>query len=127
MDKPRFIFDSTVVINHLNKKLNLDDFFAASPESEWLISVITEIEALSKPDMTAEEKQETRKFLARFKAVNIIPAIKDMTIEIRQATRLKLPDAVIAATAIILNATLLSNDLHFLRTFSWPGLTVQSL
>jgi predicted nucleic acid-binding protein len=127
IDKPRFVLDSTVVINHLNKKLNADTFFNSIPEYELYISIVTEIETLSKPSMTEEEKQEAKVFLARFKTVNIIPAIKDMTIEIRQITRLKLPDAVIAATAVILNATLLSNDPHHLKKFVWPGLKTQAI
>jgi predicted nucleic acid-binding protein len=125
MDKPRFVLDSTVVINHLNKKLDADTFFSDIPEYELYVSIVTEIEALSKPGMTEEEKQEAKTFLARFRIVNIIPAIKDITIEIRQITKLRLPDAVIAATAVILNATLLSNDSHHLKKLSWPGYQVK--
>jgi predicted nucleic acid-binding protein len=127
IDKPRFVLDSTVVINHLNKKLDADAFFSEIPEYELYISIVTEIEALSKPNMTEEEKLETKIFLARFKVVNIIPAIRDMTIEIRRITRLKFPDAVIAATAVILDATLLSNDTHHLKQLSWPGLNAENV
>jgi predicted nucleic acid-binding protein len=72
--------------------------------------------------MTEPEIQGTKAFLAQFEMVDMIPSIKDMTIEIRRATGLKLPDAVIAATSVILNATLLSNDPHHIKKAIWPGL-----
>jgi predicted nucleic acid-binding protein len=37
---------------------------------------------------------------------------------------LNFPDTIIAVTAIVLNAILLSNDPH-LRDFNWPGYTAQ--
>jgi predicted nucleic acid-binding protein len=122
MDKPRFVLDSTVIINHLNQRADIGAFFSDIPEYEWYVSIITEIEVLSKPGMTEPEIQGTKTFLAQFEIVDMIPAIKDMTIEIRRASGLKLPDAVIAATAVILNATLLSNDLHHIKKVIWPGL-----
>jgi predicted nucleic acid-binding protein len=41
-------------------------------------------------------------------------------------TTLQLPDAIIAATAVVLGATLLSNDDH-LKNLIWPGYTVQAI
>jgi predicted nucleic acid-binding protein len=123
MADPRFILDSTVVINHLNKKIDVDAFFSAVPEFEWYVSIVTEIEALSKPGMTTDEEHEAMAFLARFVALDIDQKIKKETIDIRRATKLRLPDAVIAATAVILDATCLSNDTHLLNLV-WPGYRV---
>jgi len=62
--------------------------------------------------------------------INIIPLsrkIKLTTIAIRrQNIKLKIPDAAIAASAVLLHATLLTNDQHLL-TFQWPGLTIRKL
>jgi predicted nucleic acid-binding protein len=127
MDKPRFVLDSTVVINHLNQRADIDVFFSGIPEYEQYVSIITEIEVLSKPGMTEPEIQGIKTFLAQFEIVDMIPAIKDTTIEIRRATGLKLPDAMIAATAVILNATLLSNDPHHIKKSIWPGLTTLAI
>jgi predicted nucleic acid-binding protein len=43
---------------------------------------------------------------------------------IRRSKKLLLPDALIAATALSLNATVISNDSH-LRDFQWPGYTAR--
>ena len=38
----------------------------------------------------------------------------------------KLPDCIVAATSIILNAVLLTDD-HHLLNLSWPGLRTQNI
>ncbi|GHT75458.1 hypothetical protein FACS1894124_6840 [Spirochaetia bacterium] len=63
MDNSRFVLDSTVIIGHLNKHLDLDVFFSDTPNTERLTSIIGFIEALSKP-MPADEEQNARSFLS---------------------------------------------------------------
>ncbi|GHT87829.1 hypothetical protein FACS1894137_15560 [Spirochaetia bacterium] len=77
MEPPRYVLDSNIIINHLNK-------------------------------------------------VNLLPTIKEISAAIRRVTKMGLPDAVIAATSIVLSATLLSNDDHLLKLV-WPGYTVQAI
>jgi predicted nucleic acid-binding protein len=120
MDKPRFMLDSNVIIDHLNSQLNLTTFLDQFPLCEVYINLVVEIEALAKPGMTMEEEVKTRAFLARFKRIEIDNPARDEAIRIRRNKVLLLPDALIAASAIILNATVLSNDPH-LRDFQWPG------
>jgi predicted nucleic acid-binding protein len=126
MDKPRFVLDSTVVINHLNKKLDIDTFFSSIPEFERYISVITFIEAWSKQPLTSADEESTSKLLSGFVSIDLIPSIQMETISIRQLRKLRLPDAVIAATAVILDATCLSNDPHLLNLV-WPGFKAQTI
>jgi predicted nucleic acid-binding protein len=45
---------------------------------------------------------------------------REYAIAISRSKKLLLPDALIAATALSLNATVISNDPH-LRDFQWPG------
>ncbi|AEF83336.1 type II toxin-antitoxin system VapC family toxin [Leadbettera azotonutricia] len=125
MAKARFTPDSSILISHINKALDLS-FLDAQGESDQYASIIASIEVLSKPNMLQEEQKEVEDFLARFVEIPITDPIKYETIAIRRSTKLKLPDAVIAATAVILNATLLSNDPHLLN-LRWPGLTVKSI
>ena len=49
--------------------------------------------------------------------------IEDATIQIRRSKALKLPDAIIAATAIVLGSPLVSNDRAFRNI---AGLEVES-
>ena len=128
MEKPFFVLDSTVVINHLNGKINVNSFMAnISPDAVKIASIITYIETLSKPGMVLFDEQQALTFFNSCKIEEISTAIRDETIKLRRNNpQRKLPDCIIAATAIVLNATLLSNDPHLIN-FVWPGLVVKRL
>jgi predicted nucleic acid-binding protein len=126
MDKPRFMLDASVIIGHLNNKLDLFGFLAAQGECEVFFNPVSEIETLSKPGMSAEEETLARLTLSRFKRADIDTAALETAVQIRRAKELLLPDALIAATAITLNATVLSNDPH-LRDYRHPGYAAQSV
>jgi predicted nucleic acid-binding protein len=79
-----------------------------------------EIEILAKPGMEAGEEAEARAVLKHFRRVEINDAAIETAIQIRRAKDLLLPDALIAASAIALNATVLSNDPH-LRDYKRGG------
>ena len=86
----------------------------------FAVSIITQIELLSFPGLTAEDESAIRRMLAQ--DVEIIPLtepIVQRTITLRRAHRLKLPDAVITATAIELGYELMTNDAALAKV---PGL-----
>jgi predicted nucleic acid-binding protein len=118
--------DSNILISHLNHELDVFAFLGTLPEYEFCVSIIAAIETLAKPNITAEEEQRAKMLLARFPQVDIADPVKNEAVSILRRKLLKLPDAVIAATAVLLNATLLSNDPH-LTKFTWPGYTVRSV
>jgi predicted nucleic acid-binding protein len=120
MNRPKFVLDSSVIINHLNKNLDIDAFFSVMPTFERFISGITEIETLAKRGMSAGNENEAGILLTKFLKVDLLPAIKQETVALRRGTKLKLPDAIIAATAIVLDATCLSNDTGLLNLV-WPN------
>jgi predicted nucleic acid-binding protein len=74
--------------------------------------------------MGAEEETLARLILSRFKRADIDAAACEVAVKIRRSKELLLPDALIAASAITLNATVLSNDPH-LRDYHHPGYTAQ--
>jgi predicted nucleic acid-binding protein len=80
--------------------------------SDYYVSVITEIELLSYPNLDAKTEENIRSFLAQLKLINLNNAIKTKAIQLRREYKIKLPDAIIVATALILNIPLLSNDLR---------------
>ncbi|GHV26916.1 hypothetical protein AGMMS4952_07770 [Spirochaetia bacterium] len=130
MERPKYVLDSTTIINHLNAKLDIEAFFGALPalpKALRYINAITAIEALSKPGMTDVEMAEAGVLLLKFTSINLMtPAIRDTAAAIRRGTKMLTPDAVIAATAIVLGATCLSNDPHLLKLV-WPGYTVKAI
>ena len=81
------------------------------------ISAITEIELLSFPRLDEESEQQIRYFIddENCRLIELIPSIKEQTIRIRKKHRIKLPDAVIAATALFLGIPLLTFDTDFAK------------
>jgi predicted nucleic acid-binding protein len=128
MANSRFVLDTNAIIflaskgnslsSELQNELNEADLFA---------SVITEIELFAKPRLPPEEEKTLRAFLANnIPVVDIDGAIKAQTIALRRAAKAKLPDAIIAATSIILNAPLLTNDSKLL-SLNWSGFAAKSV
>ena len=75
----------------------------------WL-SCITEIELLSFQDLTREEEALIRSFLNESNVIDLIMPIREITINLRKNLRLKVPDAIIAATSIYLDIPLITMD-----------------
>ena len=80
-----------------------------------LLSFITEIELLSWPTSTSEDESLLNSFLHDCFITNVTDDIKKAAIEIRKKYKLKVPDAIIAATATTKNLTLFSSDDIFKR------------
>lgn len=74
------------------------------------VSVISEIELLGKCAITQLEKETIRQLLADCDVVEMSSSIKNGAIHLKQLQKIKLPDAVIAATAIELQIPLVTAD-----------------
>jgi predicted nucleic acid-binding protein len=70
--------------------------------------------------MTPEKEREVRTFLSGCTVVELTPDICEEAVKIRRTKKLRLPDSVIAATAVILNAPVLSNDSGLYKLL-WPN------
>jgi len=99
----KILLDTNVVICALNDKLIL-------PKAHYIVSIVTEIELLSYPKLTQQDKNSINAMLSHFEIIGLTQAIKNRTISIRQNYGIKLPDSIITATAISSKATLISND-----------------
>jgi predicted nucleic acid-binding protein len=126
MEKPRFILDSNILIDALNGKLDIFTAIAALLPCDVFINPVVEVETLAKSDMSVDEEAQGHILLSGFKWAEIDRSVCEHAIAIRRSKKLLLPDALIAATALSLNATVLSNDPH-LRDFQWPGYSARSL
>ena len=71
------------------------------------------MELLSFKGLTKNEKQKINNLLDALIIVELNQEIKAHAIELRSRTNLKLPDSIIAGTAIFLNLTLFSADIGF--------------
>ena len=81
--------------------------------SEIIISIITAIEFLAWPKLTAAGVPIANALLDQYYTENIGRQIRDRAAWIKRHHKLKLPDAVIAATAMHLKAPLITRDKGF--------------
>jgi len=102
------LLDSNIII-YLSKRevpLSFLDQF-----DEHYISVITYMEVLGYQFRDPKEEAFIREMMEVFRIIFIDQKIADMAIEIRRKQRIKLPDAIIAATAKVLNLCLVTRNI----------------
>jgi predicted nucleic acid-binding protein len=105
-----YLLDTNVIIDFFNAKLP-EKAKKILLDNDPLISVITRIELFATTKITEIEKSKLESFIAYAKIFDSInETIVSSTIYIRQNYRLKLPDAIIAATAITYDLTLLTRN-----------------
>ena len=92
-------------------------FWALCKGADYVgISVISYLEFLVFDGLSDTDRKSFESFCAR---VEVVPLSSDNTtfltqiLELRRLHRLKLPDAIIGATALSRNAHLITNDSHF--------------
>ena len=80
------------------------------PEVWVVFSAITRIEVLGFPNLSEPEEAAIRKLLNEFEEVPVSKAVIDQTIIIRKAAHIKVPDALIAASAQLIQATIVTRN-----------------
>jgi len=110
MNGDRIVVDTSLIINLFN---GVDQVRELITGRNLLVSIISEIEVLSFPNITPNDSQLLKSFLSECYIIDIEPAIKDITIDLRSRFKTKLPDAVIAATAIYFDLPLFTMDKGF--------------
>ncbi|MDR1469075.1 MAG: type II toxin-antitoxin system VapC family toxin [Spirochaetaceae bacterium] len=119
----KIVFDTAVLIRFLKKYEGAADLRTLFPDSDLFISVITEFELLSYWRITPEEEAKINLLLSDLVVIPFTPEIKRQGIIFRRAARNKTPDSIIAATAITLNAALITHDADF-ENVKYPGFSV---
>jgi predicted nucleic acid-binding protein len=94
-----YLIDTNIIIYHLNGDPVATEWLL-SRQDKLAISIITKIEVLSYP-FEKEEEKLVLKFLHQFELINISDNIIDATIHLRRQRKIKTPDAIIAATALV--------------------------
>lgn len=79
------------------------------------ISAISELELFGKKGLTKSEKQEIELLIESCFVAELSSGIKNITKELLQNVNIKLPDAIVAATALYLDMPLLTFDTDFIR------------
>jgi len=74
--------------------------------------------------LDASAQSQIQDFLSEVKIIDLSEEVKNLAIRLRSEHQLKLPDAIVAATALSVGAVLVTNDIKLLRV---PGLSCQQL
>lgn len=118
-----YLLDTNTVIyflDNLMSEKSLDFIENCLDEQGGVISVISKIELMGWRSGSPKQLQNVADFIQDSEVLSLTDAIVDKTIEIRRSLKIKLPDTIIAATAIVHDFTIISrNDEDFRRV---PGL-----
>lgn len=110
------VLDTNIVIYLLQGRLS-DPVFSDA----LCISIVSEIELLSKPDLDRANIDAIQDFVRAVEVIPVNNGVKDAAILLRREQRLRLPDAIIAATALTQHAELFTNDERMLRISGVPS------
>ena len=112
MNGVRIICDTNPLIYLLDGN---NDIARILDKKQIYLSVITELELFGKPNPSAHDNNIIEVLLDECFVIDINREIKQIYREIKQNHNIKLPDAIIAATAIYLDIPLLTFDRGFER------------
>lgn len=110
MNGSKILIDTNIALYLFKGDKNLGSILQ---DAETYVSFINELELLGFKGITFKEETWVELFLEECIIIDINPGIKEITKQIRRNYALKLPDAIVAATAIFLDVPLLSADKQF--------------
>jgi predicted nucleic acid-binding protein len=112
----KYLLDTNCILGLLKATPEVLDLVAQRTllASECAYSAITRMELLGYPGITAAEEQLIVDRLSKFTYRAITIEVEDGAIALRRARKVKLPDAIVAATAIHHGLELLTFDIALL-------------
>lgn len=107
-----YLVDSNVLIDYVADRFKSNQLKALDLifDEALSISVITKIEILGYNGVPEEESRMIE-FLSNADIIALEEEIVDRTILVRKAIKIKTPDAIIAATALVNDLTLITNNI----------------
>jgi toxin FitB len=115
MDR-RFLIDTNVIIYYLNDEIpaNHESALLEIFQNSFNISTITHIEVLGWHLLDDDKRAEAEEFMENANTLFVDEVIQKKTIELKKRKRMKTPDAIIGATAIVYDLTLVTrNEIDF--------------
>ena len=109
MNGNKYLADTNILLYLLAGNAGVFDYL----NDEFYISEITEIELLGHKGITTLQHSSRSKIINGCTIITLSENIKKLTIQLKQHYTLKIPDAIIAATSIYLNLSLLTADKDF--------------
>jgi len=112
MEQPQYLIDTNAVIDYLGNKLPASgmDFMNTVIDAVPNVSVVTKIEVLG---FNAPEQhyKTLSDFINDATVLDLTNNVVEASIEIRKKHKTKLPDAIIAATALVYDLVVISRNI----------------
>ncbi|RCW41371.1 MULTISPECIES: type II toxin-antitoxin system VapC family toxin [unclassified Halanaerobium] len=107
-----YLLDTNILIYYFNNNIPEYSFEDITNilKNDFNISIITKMEFLGFPRHTPVSFKKSQEFLLNSSIYNINDKIADKTISLRREYKIKLPDAIIAATALGNGFTLVTRN-----------------
>ena len=111
MEEPNYLIDTNTVIDYLGRKLSeksmtfMDSIIDLVPN----VSIITKIEVLGFTTSASQYRILTD-FMDDSSIFELTEEVADSCIDLRKKYKTKLPDAIIAATALVYEFTLITRN-----------------
>ncbi len=111
MESTLYLIDSNAVIDYLSNKFPASSmqFMNTIVDASPNISVITKIEVLGF-NTSPEHYSLLKGFMNDMAIVGLSTAVIEQSIVLRKSYKIKLPDAIIAATALVYNFTIITRN-----------------
>ncbi|MDR7128512.1 putative nucleic acid-binding protein [Algoriphagus sp. 4150] len=107
MNGNSLLLDTNIILYLLSGDRTIANFLN---HKTVFVSFVTELELLGYEGLEPEGKLIVENLLEDSTIIDINSEIKKVVIELRKAHKIKLPDAIIAATAFYLNIPLMTSD-----------------
>ena len=113
-----YLLDTNSLIYYFQGVPELDAVFRQieNGEARPVVSIITEIELLGFPRLTRQDEARIQTLLSGFTVVPVDERIAGKAVALKRRHRIKTPDSIIAATALVEDACLVSRDQDLLQT-----------
>ena len=113
MERTNYLIDTNVAIFYFGLALSTEseNFMDQILSKRYSISVINRIELLGFERLNVEESDALTSFISSSTIFNLEEEIILETIQIRRKYSIKLPDAIIAATCLVNNCSLVTNNI----------------
>lgn len=113
------LIDTNVWIDALAGNLSKDAFLKISVEAQWAgYSAITRLELFGFPGLREVDERKIREILLPFEEVAVSSVIIDKAILIRKKARIKVPDAIIAASALVNGCNLITRNIQDFKSIA---------
>ena len=107
----KYLIDTNMLLYAAANHQEAISFFDDAVKAEWIgYSSITRLEVLGYPSLKHEDEKKLTTMLGCFEEVPVGHEVIDRAVAVRRGRKIRVPDAIIAGTALVMKATLVTRN-----------------